>query len=188
MNVPVLTRLSSIDRVFVCYTRDTCKEHIRHGSVTVASALLWRRCTACMLWYVPYGRPMCGVVWCGVMFCVIHSFIHSFIYLFPFFIFISPIFTSNFLLITSSFLTLPPNTCTFSNYAGIVVSIVPRRHRPVSSSLSLVVFNLFGYFLSLVLSGYLMQVRTYARYMYVAILTIYYHLSPRYDITILTIW
>ena len=41
---------------------------------------------------------------------------------------------------------------------GIVVSIVPRRHRPVSSSLSLVVFNLFGYFMSLVLSGYLMQV------------------------------
>ena len=33
--------------------------------------------------------------------------------------------------------------------SGIVVSIVPRRHRPVSSSLSLVVFNLFGYCLSL---------------------------------------
>jgi len=42
--------------------------------------------------------------------------------------------------------------------SGIIVSIVPRRHRPVSSSLSLVVFNLFGYFLSLVLSGFLMQV------------------------------
>ena len=33
--------------------------------------------------------------------------------------------------------------------SGIVVSVVPRRHRPVSSSLSLVVFNLFGYCLSL---------------------------------------
>ena len=43
---------------------------------------------------------------------------------------------------------------------GIIVSIVPRRHRPVSSSLSLVVFNLLGYFFSLVLSGYLMQART----------------------------
>ena len=41
--------------------------------------------------------------------------------------------------------------------SGIIVSIVPRRHRPVSSSLSLVVFNLFGYCLSLLLSGYLMQ-------------------------------
>ena len=56
-----------------------------------------------------------------------------------------------------------------SHHAGIVVSIVPRRHRPVSSSLSLVVFNLFGYFLSLVLSGYLMQVRTYVRYVYMVI-------------------
>lgn len=42
--------------------------------------------------------------------------------------------------------------------AGILVSIVPRYHRPTSTSLSLVVFNMFGYCLSLVLSGYLMQV------------------------------
>ena len=41
--------------------------------------------------------------------------------------------------------------------SGILVSIVPRKHRAVSSSLSLVVFNLFGYCLSLLLSGYLMQ-------------------------------
>lgn len=43
--------------------------------------------------------------------------------------------------------------------SGIIVSIVPRHSRPVSSSLSLVIFNLFGYFLSLVLSGLLMQVK-----------------------------
>lgn len=42
--------------------------------------------------------------------------------------------------------------------SGIVVSVVPRRNRPISSSLSLVIFNFFGYFLSLVLSGLLMQV------------------------------
>lgn len=41
--------------------------------------------------------------------------------------------------------------------AGILVSIVPRYHRPTSASLSVVVFNMFGYCLSLVLSGYLMQ-------------------------------
>jgi hypothetical protein len=42
--------------------------------------------------------------------------------------------------------------------SGIIVSIVPRYHRPVSSSLALVVFNLLGYCLSLVLSGWLMEV------------------------------
>lgn len=62
MYVPVLTRLSSFDRVPVCNARDTCKEHIHHGSVTLASALLWWRCTTCMLWYVPYGRPICDVM------------------------------------------------------------------------------------------------------------------------------
>jgi len=41
--------------------------------------------------------------------------------------------------------------------SGILVSVVPHRHRPVSSSLSLIVFNLFGYFLSLVLTGAVMQ-------------------------------
>ena len=40
---------------------------------------------------------------------------------------------------------------------GIAVSVVPRSLRPVSSSVSLVVFNLFGYSLSLILSGSLMQ-------------------------------
>ena len=43
--------------------------------------------------------------------------------------------------------------------SGIVVSIIPRAFRPTSSSLALVVFNMFGYFMSLLLSGYLMQVR-----------------------------
>jgi hypothetical protein len=113
-------------------------------------------------------------MWCDVMRYFINTFLHLSVSLLYF---LSPLVTSNILLITSSLLTLPPYTCTFSNYAGIVVSIVPRRHRPVSSSLSLVVFNLFGYFLSLVLSGYLMQVRTCVRYMYVMIRT-----------TILTIW
>ena len=42
--------------------------------------------------------------------------------------------------------------------SGIIVSVVPRRNRPISSSLSLVIFNFFGYFLTLVLSGLLMQV------------------------------
>jgi MFS family permease len=42
--------------------------------------------------------------------------------------------------------------------SGIVVSIIPRASRPTSSALALVVFNMFGYFLSLLLSGYLMQV------------------------------
>ena len=41
--------------------------------------------------------------------------------------------------------------------SGIIVSIVPKRHRPTSSSLSLIIFNLFGYFLSLFSSGLLMQ-------------------------------
>ena len=44
--------------------------------------------------------------------------------------------------------------------SGIIVSIVPRDFRPTSSSLSLVVFNMFGYCMSLVLSGSLMQVRS----------------------------
>jgi len=42
--------------------------------------------------------------------------------------------------------------------SGIAVSVVPRTLRPVSSSVSLVVFNLFGYSLSLILSGSLMQI------------------------------
>ena len=41
---------------------------------------------------------------------------------------------------------------------GMLVSIVPSKYRTVSSSISVMVFNLFGYFLSLTLSGYLMQV------------------------------
>lgn len=42
--------------------------------------------------------------------------------------------------------------------SGILVSLVPRTFRTYSSSLSLVIFNLCGYFLSLILSGYVMQV------------------------------
>ena len=42
--------------------------------------------------------------------------------------------------------------------SGMVVSVVPRRLRAVSASLSLAIFNLGGYCLSLVLSGYIMQV------------------------------
>ena len=42
--------------------------------------------------------------------------------------------------------------------SGILVSVVPSEFRTISTSLSLVVFNMFGYFLSLLLSGYLMQV------------------------------
>eukprot|EP01035_Chromulina_nebulosa_P017933 gene17933-23555_t len=48
--------------------------------------------------------------------------------------------------------------------SGMLVSIVPRRYRPLSSSISLVVFNLFGYSASLLLSGYLMQILEEASY------------------------
>lgn len=41
--------------------------------------------------------------------------------------------------------------------SGILVSVVPNQFRAVSSSVSIMIFNLFGYFLSLTLSGYLMQ-------------------------------
>lgn len=41
--------------------------------------------------------------------------------------------------------------------SGILVSIIPRSYRPTSSALALMVFNMFGYSLSLLLSGYLMQ-------------------------------
>ena len=42
--------------------------------------------------------------------------------------------------------------------SGIVISIVPKKHRAVSSAIAMLVFNLLGYFLSLTLSGYIMQV------------------------------
>ena len=41
---------------------------------------------------------------------------------------------------------------------GVAVSCIPRQFRPISSSVSLVVFNLFGYSLSLILSGAIMQI------------------------------
>eukprot|EP01041_Mallomonas_annulata_P002576 gene2576-5027_t len=41
--------------------------------------------------------------------------------------------------------------------SGMLVSVIPRRHRPISASISIVIFNIFGYCLSLVLSGYVMQ-------------------------------
>ena len=55
------------------------------------------------------------------------------------------------------FLLLFTGGATLPACSGIVVSSVPRRHRTLSSSVSLVVFNLFGYCMSLVLSGYAMQ-------------------------------
>jgi hypothetical protein len=42
---------------------------------------------------------------------------------------------------------------------GMLISVVPRQYRPISSSLSIFIFNIFGYSFSLFLSGYLMQVR-----------------------------
>jgi MFS family permease len=42
--------------------------------------------------------------------------------------------------------------------SGMLVSIVPRRHRPLSQSITLIVCNMFGYSASLLVSGYLMQV------------------------------
>ena len=41
--------------------------------------------------------------------------------------------------------------------SGIVLSIVPDQLRPTASSLNLMIFNFFGYFLSLTLSGWMMQ-------------------------------
>ena len=41
---------------------------------------------------------------------------------------------------------------------GVAVSVIPRSLRPISSSVSLVIFNLFGYSLSLILSGTIMQI------------------------------
>ena len=93
----------------------------------------------------------------------IYLFIYFFIYLFIYFFIYLFIYFFFYLFFCLIFLDIFSNRVlciSCLNYSGIVVSIVPRRHRPVSSSLSLVVFNLFGYFLSLVLSGYLMQVRT----------------------------
>lgn len=48
---------------------------------------------------------------------------------------------------------------------GILVSIVPRKYRPISSSLSIFVFNIFGYSFSLFLSGYLMEVSYYYHFL-----------------------
>ena len=50
--------------------------------------------------------------------------------------------------------------------SGIVVSIIPRAYRPTSSSLALMVFNMFGYFMSLMLSGALMQVNVYFAHLF----------------------
>ena len=41
--------------------------------------------------------------------------------------------------------------------SGIIVSIVPNKYRAISSSINLIIYNFFGYFLSLSLSGLLMQ-------------------------------
>lgn len=48
--------------------------------------------------------------------------------------------------------------------SGILINIVPKDFRPISSSLSLVVFNSFGYCLSLVLSGWFMQYLANTKY------------------------
>lgn len=49
--------------------------------------------------------------------------------------------------------------CCLPAASGIIVSIVPHKFRTVSSSFSLMTFNIFGYFLSLCVSGYIMEVR-----------------------------
>ena len=42
--------------------------------------------------------------------------------------------------------------------SGIIVAIVPNQYKAVASGANLMIFNLFGYFLSLTLSGLLMQI------------------------------
>jgi MFS family permease len=49
--------------------------------------------------------------------------------------------------------------CCLPAASGILVSIVPYKFRTISSSFSLMTFNIFGYFLSLCVSGYIMEVR-----------------------------
>jgi MFS family permease len=71
------------------------------------------------------------------------------------------IFTTNFyLVVTLLWLVLFCGGATLPGCSGIAVSVVPRPLRAYSSSISLVIFNLFGYFLSVALSGSLMQVAT----------------------------
>lgn len=71
------------------------------------------------------------------------------------------IFTTNFYLVVAYiWLVLFCGGATLPGCSGIAVSVVPRAYRAYSSSISLIVFNLFGYFLSVSLSGFLMQVCT----------------------------
>ena len=145
-----------------------CATHVTLvRSIYVMVALLWL-----VLFCGGAVLPACSgtclvvdrcVVWCDALnFLHIYSFINLFIYL------LTHSFIHSSIRFPSSFLTLPIYTSTFSPCRNSSFYRA-RRHRPVSSSLSLVVFNLFGYFLSLVLSGYLMQVRTYVRYVYMVI-------------------
>lgn len=68
-------------------------------------------------------------------------------------------FSSNiYLIISLLWVVLFCGGAVMPSCSGIIVSIVPRNHRHISSSIAMVIFNLFGYFMSLVLSGLLMQV------------------------------
>lgn len=69
------------------------------------------------------------------------------------------IFTKNFYLVVAYiWLILFCGGATLPGCSGIAVSVVPAAYRAYSSSISLIIFNLFGYFLSVALSGVLMQV------------------------------
>ena len=75
------------------------------------------------------------------------------------------VFTTNFYLaVVYIWLVLFCGGATLPGCSGIAVSVVPRVYRAYSSSISLIIFNLFGYFLSVALSGSLMQVQRRLHY------------------------
>ena len=51
--------------------------------------------------------------------------------------------------------------CILPSTSGILLSVVPHDYRTVSSSFTLMTCNIFGYFLSLCISGFIMQVMSF---------------------------
>jgi hypothetical protein len=70
------------------------------------------------------------------------------------------VYTSDFYsFVTFLWLLLFFGGCILPAASGILLSIVPHKYRTVSSSFTLMICNIFGYFLSLCISGYIMEVR-----------------------------
>lgn len=51
--------------------------------------------------------------------------------------------------------------CILPAASGILLSIVPHQYKTISSSFTLMTCNIFGYFLSLCISGYIMEVSVF---------------------------